>query len=54
MGPHGYALTDRDVMLAHWLEMVPGHLEMLARTGLWTAKADALHARAAAYGMGRN
>lgn len=54
MGPHGYPMTGRDVMLAHWLATVPGHLRMVAHYGRWSAAEDALDERCGRFGAGRN
>ena len=48
------AITPRDVMLAHWLAIVPGHLQLLARIDRWDKRADQLDERLGHYGMGRN
>jgi hypothetical protein len=49
-----YALTERDVMLAHWLSLVPDHLQLAGRYGTWTVEHDWLDQRLGVYGMGRN
>lgn len=47
-------LTHYDVMLAHWLALVPRHLQLVAQTGCWSLAHDRLDCRLGQYGMGRN
>lgn len=54
MEPVKGALTPYDACLAHWLALVPAHLQLCARLGQWRAAHDALDLRAGWYGMGRN
>lgn len=54
MGRVDYALTERDVMLVHWLGLVPEHLQLAGRYHVWTVEHDWLDLRLGLYGMGRN
>lgn len=54
MGVYGYALTERDLIRQAVLAGAGWHLDLLAKTGGWTARCDTTHDMLGRLGLGRN
>jgi hypothetical protein len=54
MGPYGYALTQRDELRLTVMAGAGWHLDLLAKTGGWSARCDVTHGVLGRYGLHRN